>query len=387
VRAAGHRDLRAPRSAHRRSREDRRVVETRWSGWTTPSTRTIPAPGRWPRCTSPCTRRSWVSQRRAQPRDDIVTELLRAEVDGERLTDAEFNAFVLVLAVAGNETRGISSPRDSGSLPASRGARERAGRPLDPADRHRRDASLPSARAALPADRDARRRASRHAQSARATRCRSGTARPTATRRSFRIPTASTSGRTPNDHLSFGFGPHFCLGAALAHSKARVMFEELFQAAARTSRSPGRSSGCAANHIHGIKHLPVKFTPERGGRPHDSRTAGASPTATCTSSSHPTSGSATCAGVEARGADRPDGAPSRHAREGEVARRAAPRHAPPFAARRRVEGVAGEPVLEGRGAGLEPGFAEGRDGRRKASTSPSCTRRAVSSSSGSTRSR
>jgi cholest-4-en-3-one 26-monooxygenase len=43
-------------------------------------------------------------RRRADPRDDIVTELLNAEVDGERLTAAEFNAFVLILAVAGNET-------------------------------------------------------------------------------------------------------------------------------------------------------------------------------------------------------------------------------------------------------------------------------------------
>src|SRR6185369_197916 len=43
-------------------------------------------------------------RRRADPRDEIVTELLQAEVDGERLTAAEFNAFVLILAVAGNET-------------------------------------------------------------------------------------------------------------------------------------------------------------------------------------------------------------------------------------------------------------------------------------------
>jgi cholest-4-en-3-one 26-monooxygenase len=43
-------------------------------------------------------------KRRADPRDDIVSELLRAEVDGERISQAEFNAFVLILAVAGNET-------------------------------------------------------------------------------------------------------------------------------------------------------------------------------------------------------------------------------------------------------------------------------------------
>jgi len=68
--------------------------------------------------------------------------------------------------------------------------------------------------------------------------------------------------RTPNDHLSFGFGPHFCLGAALAHLEARVMFEELFQRLPDIALA-GPPERLRANHIHGIKHLPVRFTPER----------------------------------------------------------------------------------------------------------------------------
>src|SRR5437773_11697230 len=42
--------------------------------------------------------------RRKEPQDDIVSALLHAEVDGERLTDLEFNLFFLLLSVAGNET-------------------------------------------------------------------------------------------------------------------------------------------------------------------------------------------------------------------------------------------------------------------------------------------
>ena len=42
--------------------------------------------------------------RRATPRDDIVSDLVHAEVDGDRLTDTDFNLFFLLLAVAGNET-------------------------------------------------------------------------------------------------------------------------------------------------------------------------------------------------------------------------------------------------------------------------------------------
>ena len=77
----------------------------------------------------------------------------------------------------------------------------------------------------------------------------------------FRDPDRFDVGRTPNDHLSFGFGPHFCLGAALAHLEARVMFEELFQRLPDIAvvEPPVR---LRANHIHGIKHLPVRFTPE-----------------------------------------------------------------------------------------------------------------------------
>src|SRR5262249_4750297 len=43
-------------------------------------------------------------ERRANPRDDIVSALLEAEVDGDTLTEMDFNLFFLLLAVAGNET-------------------------------------------------------------------------------------------------------------------------------------------------------------------------------------------------------------------------------------------------------------------------------------------
>ena len=41
---------------------------------------------------------------RADPRDDIVTKLINAEIDGDQLTELEFDMFMLLLAVAGNET-------------------------------------------------------------------------------------------------------------------------------------------------------------------------------------------------------------------------------------------------------------------------------------------
>jgi cytochrome P450 len=64
--------------------------------------------------------------------------------------------------------------------------------------------------------------------------------------------------RSPNDHLAFGIGEHFCLGAGFARLELKVMFEELF------SRYPdvqlnGPPERLRSTFIGGIKHLPVKY--------------------------------------------------------------------------------------------------------------------------------
>jgi cytochrome P450 len=72
--------------------------------------------------------------------------------------------------------------------------------------------------------------------------------------------------RNPNEHLAFGIGEHFCLGAGFARMEIKVMFQELLR------RFPdiqldGPPERLRSNFINGIKHLPVKFSPERGPRP------------------------------------------------------------------------------------------------------------------------
>ena len=67
--------------------------------------------------------------------------------------------------------------------------------------------------------------------------------------------------RDPNEHLAFGIGEHFCLGAGFARKELQVMFEELFR------RFPdieldGAPERLRSNFINGIKHLPVRYTPE-----------------------------------------------------------------------------------------------------------------------------
>ena len=68
--------------------------------------------------------------------------------------------------------------------------------------------------------------------------------------------------RDPNDHLAFGIGPHFCLGANLARLEITVMFEELLRRLPDIELA-GPVERLRSNFINGIKRMPVRFTPER----------------------------------------------------------------------------------------------------------------------------
>ncbi len=201
-------------------------------------------------------------ERREQPRDDLVSVLMHAEVDGERLTEMEFDAFFLLLAVAGNETtRNLIS---GGMLALMEHPEERARLLAEPR-------LVPTAveemlRWVSPVL-HFRRTATRDTE-LRGQRIRAGDKvvlfYPSANRDEavFQDPERFDVGRTPNEHLAFGIGEHFCLGASLARLEIRAMFEELL------SRLPdmelaGPVDRLRSNFINGIKHMPVRFTPER----------------------------------------------------------------------------------------------------------------------------
>ncbi|HKV53444.1 MAG TPA: cytochrome P450 [Candidatus Binataceae bacterium] len=66
--------------------------------------------------------------------------------------------------------------------------------------------------------------------------------------------------RSPNDHLAFGHGEHFCVGSHLARLEMLVMIEQVMR------RMPGLELAAPperlrSNFVAGIKHMPVRFTP------------------------------------------------------------------------------------------------------------------------------
>ncbi|TMA53945.1 MAG: cytochrome P450 [Deltaproteobacteria bacterium] len=78
----------------------------------------------------------------------------------------------------------------------------------------------------------------------------------------FPHPDRFDVGRNPNDHLAFGIGHHFCLGANLARLEIQIMFEELLRRLPDIELA-GPVARLRSNFINGIKSMPVRFTPER----------------------------------------------------------------------------------------------------------------------------
>jgi cholest-4-en-3-one 26-monooxygenase len=203
------------------------------------------------------------AKKRANPDDDVISALLHAEIDGDRLSELEFDLFFLLLAVAGNETtRNLIA---HAQLALMEHPEERARLLADPT-------LIPSAveemlRWGTPvmhfrrtAQRDTEIRGQRIAEGDKIVIFYISANRDDAV---FADPYRFDVSRTPNEHVAFGGGgPHFCLGANLAKLEIRVMFEELLRRMPDMELA-GPVQRLRSNFINGIKHAPVQFTPSR----------------------------------------------------------------------------------------------------------------------------
>ncbi len=74
----------------------------------------------------------------------------------------------------------------------------------------------------------------------------------------FASPDTFDIGRTPNDHLTFGHGPHFCLGAHLARVQLRAMFEAVLDLLGPVELA-GEPVRLRSNFQNGLKSLPIRW--------------------------------------------------------------------------------------------------------------------------------
>ena len=199
------------------------------------------------------------AERRENPGDDLISSLVHAEVDGDRLTDAEVAAFFVLLSVAGNDTTRQTMSHTMKAL-----------------------TDFPDQRAWLLADYEGRigtaveefvrwatpvmtfRRTA-------ATDFELGGQTITAGEKvvmfyasgnwdteAFDHPDRFDLSRSPNPHVGFGGGGlHFCLGAHVARAQLRAIFGELLR------RLPDIEAGdptyVAGNFVHVVRSLPCTF--------------------------------------------------------------------------------------------------------------------------------
>jgi cholest-4-en-3-one 26-monooxygenase len=201
-------------------------------------------------------------QRRVDPRDDIVTKLINAEIDGDQLTELEFDMFMLLLAVAGNETTRnttawgmwalMQHPEQYAYLrdnldTALNPAIEEILRWASPVYYFRRTATAPTeihGREIAEGDKVVMWYISANRDES-----------------VFEDPFRFDITREPAEQVAFGGGGHhFCLGANLARMELRIIFEEVL-ARIPDMRLVADPEVLRSNFIGGVKHMAVEYTP------------------------------------------------------------------------------------------------------------------------------
>src|SRR3984885_3140900 len=195
--------------------------------------------------------------RRSCPRDDIITKLVHAQLDGDNLTSDEFGFFMVLLAVAGNETtrNAISHGMLAFLDHPEQWEAFRAGRPETAVDEIVRWATPVTVfqRTAL-ADTELGGRQIKAGQ-------RVGLFYRSANfdEEVFDQPERFDVLRSPNPHVGFGgSGAHYCLGANLARLEIDLMFNAIADAMPSISKA-GEPERLRSGWLNGVKRLPVSY--------------------------------------------------------------------------------------------------------------------------------
>jgi len=201
-----------------------------------------------------------ITSRRTEPKDDLLTRLVEAEVDGERLSHEEILGFFQLLVVGGQETTAnlinnailcfLENPVELSRL---RAAPELLPSAIEEVLRYRSPLQWLM--------RTPTRDVELHGQVIPARKLvllMIGSANHDA--KVFADPERFDISRDPNPHLAFGYGIHFCLGAALSRMEARIALTDLLSGLGKfglASSEPWEPR--KALHVHGPTRLPIHF--------------------------------------------------------------------------------------------------------------------------------
>jgi cytochrome P450 len=200
--------------------------------------------------------------RRDAPRDDLLTRLALAEVDGERLTEEEILGFFQLLLAAATETTTnlvdnailcfLDHPAELARL---RAAPELLSSAIEEVLRYRSPGQIMF--------RQTRRDVAMHGQVIPAGKfvlAMIGSANRDP--KHFTYSDRFDITRDPNPHIAFGHGIHFCIGSALSRLEARVALSDLLarlRGLRLASSAPWEPR--KALHVHGPARLPIRFEP------------------------------------------------------------------------------------------------------------------------------
>ncbi len=201
-----------------------------------------------------------IAERRDHPQDDLITDLMNAQIDGEHLSMQELLGFCILLLVAGNETTThlISNAiwcfdEHPETIEEMRANPTLIPDALEEVLRYRSTVKV------------------MHRVVAQNTTLGGKELREgqmmaawigSANHDEAQFPNAETFDfrRTPNRHLAFGYGIHFCLGAPLARLEARIAFEVMFERFRDIQRMRDIPLEASDSFIlYGVKHMPITF--------------------------------------------------------------------------------------------------------------------------------
>ncbi|MEP7201738.1 MAG: cytochrome P450, partial [Ilumatobacteraceae bacterium] len=204
-------------------------------------------------------------RRRANPTDDVISDILAPTIDGDRLAEREFKNFFVLLVSAGNDTTRYTMAAGMKALIEQPDQLAALRDSVIAGDTSLMDSAVEEILRWGTVTMHFRRTATNDTtlhdrQIKRGDKVVIWFNSADFDDRQFPDPYTFDIRRTPNEHVAFGrMSPHLCLGAQLARMELKVVFEELLPRISDI-HSNGPVERLRSNFISGIKRLPVSVS-------------------------------------------------------------------------------------------------------------------------------